>query len=356
MSPTIGIEVESNYPSSTLVSPEFRAAAERCTKEITMGERTITGLGLATKWTAESASAVLHSLWGTASDHLRGGMHQSALWEIYTSRMPVEFHPPKGWSKQTDGSCGMEMKFDGPAATREEAEARVEALCKWFNHIGVYSFHAAGTHIHLGVTKFLSTLFQSTSNPMWRRAEALALMAFATRENAIFNLMPRCRIDNTFCTPNFPKGAAYVVTGAMTPVDIHNMTIGQAINTAWVGSHRRYGLLHGSCINHYRSHPTMEFRYFPGTSSPVMIKGYLRLMLEIWGLTEATLRKPENLLTIKQDSPLLVHPYKYTVEDLYAEVKSPWLKKWINAIKQAHDQSITQDIPEQDEQSLPVPA
>lgn len=358
--PTIGIEIESNWPRWTSASPEFVAAATTLKADDSLLVRVSPAIR---PWTAGAIHNVMSWMYGTSKAPV-GQLQFQPSWQFYQAQMPEKFWVPAGWNKLTDGSCGMEMKFDGPVKTEEEAHALVAKLCAWFTEVGIDQFEGAGTHIHLGSSPWLDeNVTKEISSPLRKRAEAMMLMAFATRERAIFDLMPVTRRQSGHCQSNFAYTATNInglEISATTPLDVlHNHVLRTATEAGHSTWHRRFGLLPGGCINHYRSHPTMELRFFPGTRSPLMVKGYLRLMLDIWKRATDAIKNEDTLKAIKSGdtSPLLVNPYTYTVEKLLEEASTPWLKKWINATYTNRGEPLTTDIPDETfVQSIPVAA
>lgn len=331
---TFGMEVESNYPS-----PESIAR--------TIGS---TDLPLATR----------ESILGTNN---LGGEWQNArgLKPAFFERFPENLRFPAGWSKETD-HCGMECKFTGPVESRKEVIKRITDFSEFLKAWGIRTYDNCGTHIHVGIPKMIEQIYAGTSDKariLRLRAESAAIAYLQLRSNALKMIVPPHRRTNEYCKFPFPSpngavnvaplwsdpAAADLLRGdvvvpgtnapgttayvnAKTPIWVlHNMFL-TGKSTTFFGAQGSYG-----CVVDRRRYPTFEFRLFPGTGVKRDLLAYARLVLELVDNVGEVIGDQKNLRAVEVDEPsaFAVNPYKYAVTDLHAELKSPWLKKWVKA-------------------------
>lgn len=321
---TFGMEVESNYPSPDAISSAL----------------------------IEAGAASLMDPYSCSTDWQRAE-------GSFFSRFPEKFQFPAGWHKTSD-HCGMECKFSSPTQSRKEVEKRITEFASFLRAWGINTFGNCGTHIHIGIPDWIEKRYPGTSDKariMRLRAESAALGYIQLRSNALKAIVPPHRRENQYCRFPFPaiSGNVYItplwscpdlcdITGvppqsipgvastavinSKTPIwALHNMFL-TAKSTTIFGAQGTY-----SCVVDRRRYPTFEFRLFPGTGVKRDLIAYSRLVLEMFDNVAGMLEKPENLKAVEVDEPsaFAVNPYKYTITDLHAELKSPWLKKWIKA-------------------------
>lgn len=320
--PKIGVEIEANWPPYYSLCGELRAAFED-----SIAERS-----------GDYAYARFQEVHGPAGDL---ASRTEAVSAFYKKADP-KYHFPAGWDKWSDS--GVEMRFDGPASSLEQAKNLLKVGTDWLFNFGHHRFSGAGTHVHLGHLAWLDERFGKTG-AIRSRAEALFWGYFASREKAIFDIAPAQRLSNSYCTPFFTgrnfvhsesrherKFTGFVLDPQTPSWAIHNhLLINFSPYESQPFSHG--GFPGGSICNRRKQLPTIEFRNFEGTRNFTAVYGYVKFLYAMF-MNAAQVLTEENCVAKKEDSlsaPVLVNPLKYSVHDFKKEIDDPWLLKWIDA-------------------------
>lgn len=347
--PKIGVEIEANWP---LLSNELTDIFTRVAQ------------------IAFNASSPM-----TAYDTFKGSLARASQLENYNTVTrefyriaPKKYHFPFGWDKGSDS--GVELRFDGPAQTLDEAKGLLKGGTDWLHAFGHNTFSGAGTHVHLGHVAWLDERF-GKSGPIRERAEALLWGYFATRERAIFDIASPHRRTTGMCQPYFMNTTGTAVATHRTPRgdNVHLCTFDK--NTpAWAlhnhllthfspheyapsgydaalhGWYRHGGLQGCSICNRRKGLPTLEFRNFAGTREFTAVFGYVKLLYTMF-LNAAEVLTEEACRAKKEDSlsaTILVNPFNYSIAHFKKETDDPWLLKWIDETVKNRGEPISTQI------------
>jgi hypothetical protein len=377
--PTLGFEVEANYPRFEDLPEEVREAFNSL---------------------ADSAGA--HPMYGTrmSGNHYYSSVFVSATRltnhgnptppcsaiEAYNAAVSDKFKFP---IETFDKSCdaGVEMKFARPSKTLAEAEAWVKQGSAWLRNMNFNQFSGAGTHIHVGHFAWLNKVFgpdqdarvvngglsynspvHSNITSIRGRAERLFWGYFATREQAIFDLAAPHRRTGGSAQAMFSRVHGRATIYGTPPALIYGTSPAlrfDAQTPLWAyhnqilqGPITNIGLFTGySTQNRRKNWPTIECRHFSGTNKETALRGYLRLMTEMF--RRATTLITEDLCLSRTekdvDHPALVNPFTFTARDLRNEVSDPWLLKWIDLTLQNNGEPIDNVISDEPEPTSIAP-
>lgn len=331
--PKIGLEIEANWPDYERL-PERIRTAFALPNDIA-------------HYVGRTNYSYFQNSFGPVS------MHTLPATQRFYSELP-DMKFPEGWDKGTD--AGIEMRFDGPAETLEDAEDRIKRGTKWLRDFGFSTFTGAGTHVHLGHLAWLDAVFGATG-PLHAKAETFIWGYFVTRERAIFRLAAPHRQCTDACTPYFsrfegvtrydPQRTENVQYNRHTPLWVLRDVFANnpMVYTGRVQNHH-VGLHGGSTQNRRKGLPTLEFRHFSGTHSETAVRGYVRLLVAMFARA-TTLLTERNLNATSEDQaddPVIVQPFTYTVDDLKKEIDDPWLLKWMDKTIANNGEPITEII------------
>lgn len=361
MHPKLGMEIEANWPLETTLHPELREQLARANAALPPGT-VAPSTYVYPNQPLPPVYAGFVAVGGTREDHQRMRHSVSHPYSRFIDKffefVDEKFWFPLGWDKGADS--GVEGRYAAPANTLKDAEALTRNYAQWLKRFGFNQFSAAGTHVHLGHLAWLDEKFGSdTTDPIRKRAEALMWGYFASREGGIFSVAAPHRVSCGSCPPTF------VTRGSVTPTwwdplrgTSQGLLTFSAATPAWAfhnhivtnwqecvpGHTAGFG---GGAIQNRRKHlPTLEFRFFSGTHAETALVGYLRLLHRMFKnatevITEENVRAKDETSTTAE---VIVNPFTYTSDHMKKEVKSAWLKKWIDLTVANKGEPITDDI------------